>query len=124
LEAPAESPPLDLSTIDGLRALESPNRPTLVADVMRVYVDSSSELIDDLRASVEDRNAEGVSRGAHALKSSSANVGALPLAALCQELETMGREGNLAGAKDFFERLVLEHRRAIGALQSEGLIRG
>ena len=90
---------------------------------MHTYVVNSSELIDDLRASLEDQNAEGVNRAAHALKSSSANVGALPLADLCRELEAMGREDDLTGAKDLFERLVLEHRCAIEALHSEGLIR-
>jgi signal transduction histidine kinase/HPt (histidine-containing phosphotransfer) domain-containing protein len=122
-EAPPESPALALSAIDRLRELESPKRPSLVADVMRAYADSSSELIDDLRASVKDQSADGINQVAHALKSSSRIVGAESLAARCEALEAMGREGDLAGSKDLFQRLVLEHRRVIAALQSEGLIR-
>jgi CheY-like chemotaxis protein/HPt (histidine-containing phosphotransfer) domain-containing protein len=121
-EAPGDSPALDQSTIDDLRALENPACPTLVADVVRAYVNSSSELLADLRAALEDRNAEGIEQGAHALKSSSANVGALPLARLCRELEAVGRGGDLSGAKDLFEGLTIEYQRVIAALRSEGLI--
>jgi CheY-like chemotaxis protein/HPt (histidine-containing phosphotransfer) domain-containing protein len=121
-ETPTDPSTLDQTTIDGLRALESPDHPTLVADLMGTYVNNSDELLDDLRSALEDQNAERVNRSAHALKSSSANVGALPLSALCRELEAMGREGDLAGAKDLFERLVAEHHRVIAALHSQGLI--
>jgi signal transduction histidine kinase/CheY-like chemotaxis protein/HPt (histidine-containing phosphotransfer) domain-containing protein len=121
-EIPAEPPALDPSILDDLRALENPDCPTLVADVVHTYVDSSSELLADLRAAVADQNAEGVAQSAHALKSSSANVGALPLATLCRELEAMGREDDLSGAKDLFESLLIEYQRAIAALRSEGSI--
>jgi len=117
-EATAEPPAIDLSVIESLRSLESPKRPTLVADVIRTYAQTSVDLIDDLRASVEDQDADGVNQTAHALKSSSRNLGAEPLGALCAELETMGREGDLAGSKDLFERMIAEHRRALEALQS------
>jgi HPt (histidine-containing phosphotransfer) domain-containing protein len=117
-EATAEPPAIDLSVIESLRSLESPKRPALVADVIRAYAQTSVDLIDDLRASVEDQDADGVNQAAHALKSSSRNLGAEPLGALCAELEAMGREGDLAGSKDLFERVIAEHRRALEALQS------
>jgi two-component system sensor histidine kinase/response regulator len=38
-------------------------------------------------------------KAAHALKSSSANVGAEQLATLCRELEALGRKETVDGAK-------------------------
>jgi signal transduction histidine kinase/DNA-binding response OmpR family regulator len=119
-----ESPALDLAAIAQLRELESPKHPTLVADVMRAYADNSIELTEELSAAVEEESADRINQAAHALKSSSRNVGAAPLGALCETLEAMGRGGDLAGSKDLLEKLLLEHRRVITALQSEGLIRG
>jgi signal transduction histidine kinase/DNA-binding NarL/FixJ family response regulator len=120
-QTPTDSSALDQATLDGLRALESPDHPTLVADLMATYLNNSAELLDATRAALEAQDAEGVNRSAHALKSSSANAGALPFSTLCRELEAMGREGDLAGAKDLFERLLAEHRRVIAALRSQGL---
>jgi two-component system sensor histidine kinase/response regulator len=40
-----------------------------------------------------------VRRAAHALKSSSANVGAEQLSAFCREIESLGRSGSVEAAK-------------------------
>jgi HPt (histidine-containing phosphotransfer) domain-containing protein len=56
---------------------------------------------------------------AHALKSSSANVGAIGLADLCKRLETMGRDDNLADAPTIHERFEREYARVIAALKLE-----
>jgi HPt (histidine-containing phosphotransfer) domain-containing protein len=56
---------------------------------------------------------------AHALKSSSANVGAHGLADLCKRLEAMGRDNNLADSPTIHERFEREYARVIAALKLE-----
>ena len=71
----------------------------------------------DLRSAVESTDADSVRTCAHALKSSSANVGALNLAELCKQLEGKGREKNLSGAGMLQRRIQHEYERAAAALQ-------
>ena len=56
---------------------------------------------------------------AHALKSSSANVGAVALSALCHELERMGREQRLDEAAGCFRRLNASYLSVCRNLEQE-----
>ncbi len=49
-----------------------------------------------------------VKAAAHTLKSSSAQVGAVRLSALCKELEALGRSGSLGGAAELAEEIAGE----------------
>ena len=53
---------------------------------------------------------------AHTLKSSSASVGALTLAAMCGEAETAMREGRMAQVPDLLNQLVAESARVDAAV--------
>ncbi len=57
-------------------------------------------------------------QAAHMLKSSSATFGAMRLAALCLELEMMGRAGIFDGVAEKLEQVVTEYERVKAALMS------
>jgi signal transduction histidine kinase/DNA-binding response OmpR family regulator len=57
------------------------------------YLGDANHRMEDLVAAVKLGDAEGVARAAHGLRSSSALLGALPLARLLQQSETMARSG-------------------------------
>ena len=66
----------------------------------------------------------GATRGvirerAHSLKSASATLGAMGIAALCRELEDMGREGALDTAEAAATNLAAEFERARAVLGRE-----
>jgi HPt (histidine-containing phosphotransfer) domain-containing protein len=63
------------------------------------YLDSTPGLLDAMRQAAAAGDAAGLQRAAHTLKTGSANIGALALAALCKQLEDMGRAGELDGAE-------------------------
>lgn len=70
----------------------------LVARVIRAFLDSTGQYAASLREATASGDAEGLSQAAHALKSSSAQVGALELSALCKKLEMAGRTNAIADA--------------------------
>jgi two-component system, sensor histidine kinase and response regulator len=63
-----------------------------VARLVDAYMESAERLRAELLAAVERRDRVAVARLCHALVSSSANLGAAPLASLCRALETDGSE--------------------------------
>ena len=59
------------------------------------YIDDSNKIISQLQSARETANQEETRRLTHSLKSTSANVGAIPLSELAKELEDLAREGQL-----------------------------
>jgi HPt (histidine-containing phosphotransfer) domain-containing protein len=57
---------------------------------------------------VQSGNAAAMTRAAHTLKSSSAQLGAARLSALCKDLETSGRADELSGTPDTFADIEAE----------------
>jgi HPt (histidine-containing phosphotransfer) domain-containing protein len=68
-------------------------------ELIDAYLDSTPGLFADMRRAAAAGDAAGLQRAAHTLKTGSANMGALQLAALCKELEDVGRSGALDGAE-------------------------
>jgi HPt (histidine-containing phosphotransfer) domain-containing protein len=72
----------------------------------------------NMREAVEQASPEALFNAAHALKSSSATLGAGSLATLCQELETMGKAGDLEDAPRKAGQLEAEYERVKAELQT------
>jgi HPt (histidine-containing phosphotransfer) domain-containing protein len=121
--APAKrsSAVLDLRTLAGIRAMRSPGAPDLLAKVAGIYRSNSRTLIDAIKTAVIVDDRDALLHGVHALKSSSANVGATGLADLCRDVETVAKAGDLDRACELVERLVVEHREVLLALEEQGL---
>ncbi|MGH7875570.1 MAG: Hpt domain-containing protein [Candidatus Binatia bacterium] len=64
-----------------------------LVELIDVYLDDAPLRLAQLRQALDGGDAETVSREAHTLKSSSANVGAMTLSALAQQVELAGRNG-------------------------------
>lgn len=103
------SPALDLKALDSIRALQRPNRPNVLASVLRKYLDNSRESVEALRAAIRSGDPAAVQAIAHRLKSSSAQLGALAVAARCKELEQIGIRKDLVDADRVFEQLQSEY---------------
>ncbi len=103
------------------RALEAIRSlaPGLLEKVIGQYLDDAPRYIEQIRAAVSASDAEALRRAAHALKSSSANMGAEGFAALCQSLETLGRAGTTGGAAARFADAEREFARVRESLQAQ-----
>jgi len=86
--------------------------------LIEIFMEDATRLLGEMRAAVEQGEAEKLERAAHALKGSSATLGAEPLSALCQELEAMGRAGALDGAAARLAQAEAEYERVRVALET------
>jgi HPt (histidine-containing phosphotransfer) domain-containing protein len=68
-------------------------------ELVDAYLDSTPGLLAAMRQAAANGDAAGLQRAAHTLKTGSASMGALALAALCKELEDVGRSGSLDSAE-------------------------
>ena len=66
-----------------------------VQKVILLYLHDTPERFAQMRLAVERGDADALARAAHSMKSSSASVGAMQFASMCQALEAMGRGGVL-----------------------------
>jgi CheY-like chemotaxis protein len=110
---------VDLQTLVAIRALQRPGKPDVLDKAINIYLDTAPQLLHSLRIGLDTRDAAAVHRAAHSLKSSSANLGALELAALCKELETMGRTQALDQARPLLMKLEMGYTTVQRVLQDE-----
>jgi len=109
---------IDTASLDNIRQLKGVGGDKMVRRVVDLYLSSSSVLIEDLRVGLMEDDAEAVRQGAHALKSSSQNVGACALASLGQTLEEMGRSGELVDAEIYMSELDELYPKTVLALKA------
>ena len=79
--------------------------------------EDSPALLEDIRTAVASRDAEKLARAAHALKGMLANFCAEPAETAAREVETMGREGQLADVESAAARAGQETERLRDALR-------
>jgi CheY-like chemotaxis protein len=118
--APVPEAALDPQMLDQLRALEA-DSPGLVAQLTGMFLEGSPSLISKIEDALESGETKAASEHAHALKGSSANMGATQLAAICGSIEQQARAGDVHSARIAFQELNGEFERVRNALrQAEG----
>ena len=119
--AKLEDAVLDRQALGRIRALHRPGGPNLLAKVLGLYTSSSQALTDAMCSAAAANDAESVRQAAHALKSSSANVGAVAFADLCKEVELAAAGGKLDHARALVDGLLVEHRKVLQALDAQNI---
>jgi signal transduction histidine kinase/DNA-binding response OmpR family regulator len=115
----AEAAFLDKQTMDRIRDLQRPGATNILSKLAGLYHSSSIALIENARASLASKDAAGLAHAAHALKSSSANIGANLLADLCANLESAARSSVLEEAETLLNRIVAEHAAVLRNLRDQ-----
>jgi two-component system sensor histidine kinase/response regulator len=106
---------LDDAKIAGLREVGRTN-PKFLTDITHLFREDALLRLHDLRDAVDSRNADALARAAHALKSSSGNVGATRIYTICTAIEENARNGSIDGAGDLVYQLAAELDVAVAAL--------
>jgi two-component system, sensor histidine kinase and response regulator len=107
---------LDSRTLARIRDLSSTGARDLMNRLIAFYESNSRLMIEKLQQAVLDGDHKEVGRAAHALKSGSANVGALSLAATCEALERAARDTAAGQIRRGVHNLLLEHEQVMRAL--------
>jgi signal transduction histidine kinase/HPt (histidine-containing phosphotransfer) domain-containing protein/ActR/RegA family two-component response regulator len=114
----AIAPPLDPAAFDNIRALAPTGGDDLVRQVVVAYLKAAEREWARFEQGLADGDAALLANAAHALKSSSFNVGANVFASLCKEVEQLGREGRMRQLLARVDALRAEWRRVDAALQA------
>jgi HPt (histidine-containing phosphotransfer) domain-containing protein len=106
---PREAEVVRYETLESIIALDPASGEGLLARLIGMYESNSVELLKDIQTCYAAQDAEGVRKGAHALKSSSGNVGAERLAVICKEIEFSARKNTLEAVEGHVAMLANEH---------------
>jgi CheY-like chemotaxis protein/HPt (histidine-containing phosphotransfer) domain-containing protein len=116
---PAENSVIDSKMIRQLENLEASSGKKVVARILEVFLKSAFELKASLCEALYAEDWQRVTQAAHTLKSSSANVGAMGLSALCKDLEMLARNGDVCGPADHAIHIEREYGRVVAQLSQE-----
>ena len=100
-----------------IASLQPPGSENILKKVISLYLDTSSALMKSVHEAVEGTDFDALHQAAHTLKSSSAYLGALAFSGMCKDLEMMGRDKTLEGARDRLSALEHEYERVRDALE-------
>jgi CheY-like chemotaxis protein/HPt (histidine-containing phosphotransfer) domain-containing protein len=100
---------LDRAALDSLRELGGDE---FVAEVIDTFLADAPVLLETLRTSLREGDADELRRAAHSLKSNGATLGAEGFSEACRALEQRAKERRLDGAGELVERV----ERAYGPL--------
>ncbi|MEA5534824.1 response regulator [Crocosphaera sp. XPORK-15E] len=114
-----EKPALELQVLDGLRKMAGKRAKDVINDVIMSYLEDGPLRLSAMTTAIAQEDVQALRQAAHGFRSASANVGAICLSCMCQEIETIARQGTLLGVKEKIPMLKIEYDRVCHALQKE-----
>jgi len=117
-EVKVDNAVLDRHALGRIRALHRPGGPNLLAKVLGLYSSSSLALTDAIRTAAQSNDAESIRQAAHALKSSSANVGAMAFRS-CARTWSRRSAGQTRPRPGTGRGLLAEHKKVLQALTAK-----
>jgi signal transduction histidine kinase/CheY-like chemotaxis protein/HPt (histidine-containing phosphotransfer) domain-containing protein len=120
---PASQPMLDEpvfapQALKMLRSNLGKRADALLPELLTTYHEDAVRLLRDARLAIERADAPRLRISVHSLKSNSATFGAMALAAVCREIETRAKDGNLTGAAELLAKAEEEYENAKAALSA------
>jgi len=117
--APGEQvPPIHVDT-KAWNEVPSMQRPEILISLLRMFLKNVDGYRTMMERGLQTGNAQLVVEGARTLKSSSAMLGAVTLAELCQEMEVLGRAADLVRATEVMQRVWDEIATVRAAFEEE-----
>jgi len=113
---PPARPAVDCAAIEKIRALSPDQGDALVHNLVQTYLRELPLALERLQQGLADGNADLLARAAHGLKSSSQNVGALPLGEILRDIEALARRNELTAIPDLIDTMRHELGRVTDSL--------
>jgi PAS domain S-box-containing protein len=111
---------IDRRRIDHLLALQDDSNPTLVAEIIALFLNDSPLHLRNIASALAHQDTAQLESSTHRFLSSIDNLGAQRMHKHCVELERLGKEGTLDGAKAHLDGLQREFEIARQHLLSVG----
>ncbi|MEO0853305.1 MAG: response regulator, partial [Cyanobacteria bacterium J06648_11] len=122
---PASAPPptfpdksFDPTALDLIRTSLGDAADATLAEIIDLYLDRSTVDLETITRAIATDDPGSLQDAGHSLKSASATVGAMAIAAHCERLETLGRLNTTEGASSILSQLQLDFPIAIAVLKS------
>jgi two-component system, sensor histidine kinase and response regulator len=119
-EAAVAPDPIDEQVLESLGRLQREGRPDIVQQLIELFFKGAAGLLMDLENGAATGDAALLYRASHALKSASANLGAIVLSAHCKELEVLSKSGTVTDA-ELLVKAIREDYRTVEARLSDRL---
>ena len=103
---------LDEAVLNALGQVQGKYDAGFVSRMITMFMETALVLLIRLKEGVANGDSAALRHACHELKSCSATIGAYSLAAHCERLESIAREGPVADAASLVEVIGLEYRRA------------
>ncbi len=100
MSVPADNDIIDFRVIDDLRAMQGNNDTHFIDRLIATFFQQSTPLLAAMREAIARNDAKTLQQAAHKLKGGCSVLGIKGLAAICNELETMGAKGALQDASE------------------------
>ena len=110
---------LDGARLDHLHSIEDDSQPGLVREVIDMFIADAPAHLRDLQQALVDGDAGRLARTAHRLLSATQNIGAHNMSALCIEIESLGRQGDLGALAQVVPGLTQALEKVCQALRAE-----
>jgi HPt (histidine-containing phosphotransfer) domain-containing protein len=85
-------PVIDQTTFDELKQMSGLE---FLNELIDTFLDDAPRMMQEMKSALEAKDADSFRRAAHSMKSNASTFGAVRLAELAQELESLGRENKL-----------------------------
>ena len=110
---------LNQQALDELRALDPDGSAGLLTRIIMSYLSDAPGLMRQIQAAWAGRDLSTLARHAHALKSTSASLGATRVSELARELEMAGKNNAIEQCASMIDALAVEYAAAERLLRAE-----
>jgi signal transduction histidine kinase/DNA-binding response OmpR family regulator len=115
---PSVDKAIDYKVLESLGQFQREGRPDIVQEIIDLFFKAAGDLLKDLKEGAANRDAALLHHASHALKSVSANVGAVILSSRCKELEAMAQSGGVFDAGPIVGAIIEDYRAVEGLLSA------
>ncbi len=89
----------------------------MLPELAAMFLEDAPEMLKNMHVAIASQDSLGIKNFAHTLKGSSASMGLQTVAALCQEIETMAKTGNLSQTQLKLTHIEDEYKQVKCALE-------
>ena len=102
---------IDFSVLESICEMAGEEASLLLEEMVTSYLNDTEIRLQEIASAIKTANSESIFQAAHSMKSSSANLGAVNLAQLCEELERLGKNKTIEGTESLLSNAESEFQQ-------------